>query len=149
MAADLDAATQKLGAMLGVRPVSFAYPCGQKFVGRGEQAASYIPLIAKRFRSGRGYLDEAANDPAVCDLAALMGTGFDGLDEAAMRGLLAAAAKEGRWLVFVGHDMGEAAHQTTDLRALEAVLRYVQQPDSGIWLDTVAAISKHVAEQRR
>jgi peptidoglycan/xylan/chitin deacetylase (PgdA/CDA1 family) len=149
MAADLDAATQKLEGMLGVRPVSFAYPCGQKFVGRGEQAASYIPLIAKRFRSGRGYLDEAANDPAVCDLAALMGTGFDGLDEAAMRALLDAAVKEGRWLVFVGHDMGEAAHQTTDLRALEAVVRYAQQPDSGIWLDSVAAISKHVAEQRR
>jgi peptidoglycan/xylan/chitin deacetylase (PgdA/CDA1 family) len=148
MEADLDTATRKLEGMLGIRPVSFAYPCGQKFVGRGEQAASYVPLIAKRFRSGRGYLDEAANDPAVCDLAALMGTGFDGLDAAAMRALLDAAAKEGRWLVLVGHDMGEAAHQSVDLRALETLLRHVQDPASGIWLDTVAAISKHIADQR-
>jgi hypothetical protein len=44
--------------------------------------------------------------------------------------------------------MGEAAHQSVDLRALETLLRHVQDPASGIWLDTVAAISKHIADQR-
>ncbi|MDZ7639327.1 MAG: polysaccharide deacetylase family protein [Bryobacterales bacterium] len=148
MAADLDSASIELRDMLGIKPVSFAYPCGQKFVGRGANAASYIPLIAKRFRSGRGYLDEAANDPTVCDLANLMGTGFDGLDAVAMRELLAVAIIEKRWLIFVGHDMGEAAHQSTDLRALENLIRFAQDATNGVWLATVSEVSEYIAKRR-
>ena len=42
-------------ALLGVRMVTFAYPCGQKFVGRGRQLKSYVPLIAEKFLVGRGF----------------------------------------------------------------------------------------------
>ena len=35
--------------LLNVRPVSFAYPCGQKFVGRGQNLKSYIPVVAENF----------------------------------------------------------------------------------------------------
>ena len=65
MAEDLDTATDEIVTTFGVKPTSFAYPCGQKFVGRGANTQSYVPLIAKRFLTGRGYLDEAANDPAI------------------------------------------------------------------------------------
>ncbi len=39
-----------------------------------------MPLVADRFLVGRGYLDESANDPEVCDLAQAMGTPFDDMD---------------------------------------------------------------------
>lgn len=148
MEAELDSATHELESMFGVRPVSFAYPCGQKFVGRGVETASYVPLIAKRFRSGRGYLDESANDPAVCDLASLMGAGMDGLGVDAMGALLDAAVAENRWLILVGHEMGKAAHQSTNLSVLEVIIQRASDPGNGIWLDTVANISTYVKEQR-
>ena len=59
-----------------MKPRTFAYPCGQRFVGRGFEVRSYVPPVAERSLAGRGYLDESANDPAVCDLAEAMGTPF-------------------------------------------------------------------------
>jgi peptidoglycan-N-acetylglucosamine deacetylase len=43
---------------LGVDARAFAYPCGQKYIGRGKKLQSYVPLIADMFASGRGWLDE-------------------------------------------------------------------------------------------
>jgi hypothetical protein len=40
-----------------------------QLVGRGAATISYVPLVAKRFRAGRGFRDGAANDPAFCDFA--------------------------------------------------------------------------------
>lgn len=146
---DIDGCTSDLIQMLGVKPVSFAYPCGQKFVGRGENVKSYVPVIAKRFLTGRGYLDESPNDPAICDFAALMGTGFDGLDFEAMRSVVKAAQDQGRWVVFVGHDIGKSARQTTDTGALKQLIAMAQDPKNGIWLETVETVAKHVKRTRR
>jgi peptidoglycan/xylan/chitin deacetylase (PgdA/CDA1 family) len=49
IAADVDAATTSIEHLVGTRPLTFAYPCGQSFVGRGRQRQSYVPLIAERF----------------------------------------------------------------------------------------------------
>jgi len=149
MEADLDGASEDIQRLLGVKPVSFAYPCGQKFVGRGEGTRSYVPLVARRFLSGRGYLDEAANDPEVCDLAQLMGTGFDAMSFEQMLKLVETAAAEGRWLVFVGHEIGKSAFQTTDVEALERLFRYAADPANGVWLDTVEKIARHIQAARK
>ncbi len=148
MARDLDNANREIEASVGVKPVSFAYPCGQKFVGRGKAARSYIPLVAERFESGRGYLDEMPNYPQVCDLAQLMGTGIDGADWPTVRGLLDKGAKDGSWIVFVGHDIGKAAHQTTDVETLKRLVDYAKDPANGIWVDTVGRIGKYVKKIR-
>jgi hypothetical protein len=36
--------------------VSFAYPCGEKIIGNGENIQSYIPIIEKSFITGRGWM---------------------------------------------------------------------------------------------
>src|SRR5947208_7728512 len=97
----LDSANAEISRLLGIKPETFAYPCGQKFVGRGRNAKSYVPLIAKRFLVGRGYLDEAANDPAFCDLAQTLGTPFDDMSFEQVIKPIEEAAKQGRWLIFV------------------------------------------------
>lgn len=148
MSADLDAATAEIKETLGVTPVSFAYPCGQTFVGRGAETKSYVPLIARRFRSGRGYLNESANDPARCDLAYLMGMSCDGLNAISILSLVEAAMAEGRWLVLVGHDVGRPGPQSTDTEALREVWRHASNPANGIWTGTVDAISSYVLKQR-
>ena len=148
MGSELDAANVELQQMFGVKPVSFAYPCGQTFVGRGVNTRSYIPVVAKRFLTGRGYLNERANDPLVCDLPNLMGTAFDDLNFEQMRKLVDAAAKDGRWIVLVGHEMGKQGFQVTDMTALSELCRYVKDPANGLWLDTVEAVAKHVRASR-
>ena len=58
MKSELDSASRLINELLGVHPVSFAYPCGQTFIGRGAGVQSYVPLIASMFESGRGWSHE-------------------------------------------------------------------------------------------
>jgi peptidoglycan-N-acetylglucosamine deacetylase len=148
MRKQMDATNKKIAELLGVTPQTFAYPCGQKFVGRGRNTESYVPLIAKSFLVGRGYLDEAANDPAFCDLAQALGTAFDDMDFSQMIKPIQDAAKQGRWVIFVGHEIGERGFQVTDTKALEALFEYAKDPANAIWLGTVGEIGKYVQEHR-
>ncbi len=146
MERDLDGASAEIERLLGVKPVTFAYPCGQKFIGRGVEVKSYVPLVAKRFLAGRGFRDEGTNDPAACDLAHVLGMESDGLTFDEMKSLVSAA--QGRWLVFAGHEIGKPGRQTTQAAALEQFLKYAADPASGVWLDTVQAVGKHIQARR-
>ncbi len=148
IALDIDAAQAAIGKLLGVRPASFAYPCGQSFIGRGRQLRSYVPLVAERFLLGRGYMGEAANDTAVFDPANAMGTPFDDMAPAQALDILKAAAKEGRWIIFVGHDIGPRRFQSVDSSTIEAIAAYAKDPANGIWLETAGAVARHLAGKR-
>jgi hypothetical protein len=148
MAGELDGANERIQQRLGVKPRTFAYPCGLKFVGRGLDVRSYVPLVAERFIVGRGYLDESPNDPAVCDLSQAMGTAFDDTSFEQMKKHVDEAAKDGRWIIFVGHEIGARGYQITDTKALEALCEYLKDPANGIWLGTVAEIGQYVQKQQ-
>lgn len=148
MAQQIDDNNQRIQKLLGVTPKDFAYPCGLKFVGRGRQTKSYVPLVAERFLSGRGYLDEAPNDPSFVDLAQAMGTPFDDLGFEQMKKLVDDAVQSGSWIIFVGHEMGSRAYQTTDLNALERLCQYLKDPTNGIWLGTVDQIGAYVRDHQ-
>lgn len=148
MAAQLDGANAEIETLLGVKPRTFAYPCGQKFVGRGLDTRSYVPLVADRFLVGRGYLDESANDPEVCDLAQAMGTPFDDMDFEQIKTHVEDAVKDGRWVIFVGHAIGKRGYQVTDTAALESLFEYLKDPAHGIWLATVAEVGEYIREHR-
>lgn len=147
-AADVDAATAGIQRLLGVNATTFAFPCGQKYAGRGAQTQSTVPVIARRFLAGRGFKDESANDPAFCDLAQLMGVDSDGLSFSQMLQFLKDAEARGAWLVFAGHNIGSEGRQTTLIPALEELLRYASDPKNGVWLDTVHNIATHVKHRR-
>jgi peptidoglycan/xylan/chitin deacetylase (PgdA/CDA1 family) len=148
MGHELDEASAAIERLLGVRPATFAYPCGQKFVGRGLETRSYVPLIAERFVVGRGAFDEVANDPAFCDLAQATGIDMDGLGFEQAKQFVDKAVAEGQWLIFFGHDVGEGGRQTTIAKTLEALCQYARDPANGIWIDTVATIGRYIQEQR-
>ena len=146
MKRELEEANAFIESKLGVRPVTFAYPCGQKFVGRGRQLRSYVPLVAEMFAAGRGWMDEAANDPAFCDPAQLLGMELDGLDFEQAKKLIDQAVKDGTWLVLAGHEIGEGGRQTTRIDTLKAICDYANDPANGIWIDTVATIAGYVRQ---
>jgi peptidoglycan/xylan/chitin deacetylase (PgdA/CDA1 family) len=148
MSQQLDDASAQIQELLGVHPVTFAYPCGQKFVGRGPEMKSYVPLIGQKFLVGRGYMDEYYNDPVFCDLAQASGIAFDNMDYIDMVKNISQAAQQGGWVIFAGHDIGQKAFQVTDTIALAALCKYMQDPANGVWVDTVENIGKYVVKQR-
>ena len=141
MEEELLEANRQLAELFGVTPRTFAYPCGQDFVGRGRGRQSYVPVVARHFLAGRGFRDEYLNAPGICDLAKLGGTELDGLPAAELFSLLERAAENHLWLVFAGHEVGSGGHQTTRADALDQFAAYCADPNNGVWIDTVANIA--------
>lgn len=131
---------------LGVQPTTYAYCCGQKYVGRGAQLQSSVPLIARYFIAGRGFRDETPNDPTFCDLAQVCGVDSDDASFEALRAWIDRARDEGGWLVFASHEVGNFARQAMRAEVLDAVCRYCNDPANGIWIDTVAAVARFVRD---
>lgn len=148
MREELVAANARIAELLGVTPRTFAYPCGQTYVGRGRGTQSYVPVIAELFLAGRTWQDEAANDPSYVDLAQTTGVEMDGKDFAQIEPLLDDARKAGAWLVLAGHDIGAGGRQTTRIAMLDELLAYAKDPAQGIWLATVAEAAELVVKRQ-
>ena len=148
MNSELDSANCIVKRVLGIVPVSFAYPCGQTFVGRGETTKSYIPVIAAKFESGRGWLNEGPNDPSFCDLSQLTGMEMDGKSFDKIKTMIESARDKGLWLVLAGHEMNEGGAQTTLLSTIEAICKYASDPANGIWIADVHKITSYIKEKR-
>ncbi len=147
MAADIDRASDRIETLVGVRPSTFAYPCGQSFVGRAEARTSYVPLVARRFLAARGYGSETSNDPGRCDLIHLEAFNIDGLGADRLLRLVEGEDADGRWVILAGHDVGEGGGQTILAPALNALCRRVTQ--AGVWVAPVAEIAVYLGEQTR
>lgn len=149
MKKEIVACNERIEALLHVKAEVFAYPCGQKFVGRGTKTKSYVPLVAKLFVSGRGWMDEAPNDPLYCNEAQLTGVEMDGKNFDQLLPLIEKARKEGQWLLLAGHEMGDSGDQVTRLSMLKQLAEYMQDPKNGIWVATVGTVSKYIQGQRK
>jgi peptidoglycan/xylan/chitin deacetylase (PgdA/CDA1 family) len=148
MEEELARADAHIQELTGVTPRTFAYPCGQKYVGRGQHTQSYVPLIARRFLAGRGFRDESPNDPVYCDLAQAAAVDGDDLPFEQYRKWVDRAVEEGGWVIFAAHEVGAGGIQTTRLDALDALCRYCADPANGVWIDTVAAIGAYIRQFR-
>ncbi|MFC9909786.1 polysaccharide deacetylase family protein [Streptomyces sp. NPDC127197] len=147
IAADIDRAGQVIEDLLGVRPKTFAYPCGQSFIGRGSRRQSYVPLVAHRFMAGRGYGGETGNMPDVCDLAHLDAYVIDGLDVDALMSLVDRGTARGEWVIMAGHDIGDRAPQTVRARDLQEFCRRLARDDR-VWVAPVVEVAEQVLATR-
>jgi peptidoglycan/xylan/chitin deacetylase (PgdA/CDA1 family) len=145
---ELVESNRRIKELLDVTAETFAYPCGQKFVGRGLDTRSYVPLVAGLFLAGRGWLDEVPNDPEFCDLAQLAGIEMDGKDFDQILPILERAKETGRWVVLAGHEIGEAGQQTTRVGMLEKLLPFARDPASGLWIAPVGTVARYLLEKR-
>ncbi len=141
--ADLHTANRQIEDLLGVTPRTFAYPCGQTFVGRGVGTQSYVPVVARMFDVGRTFNDVWANAPLHCDLAQVAAFNTDEMSFAQLRGRLEDALADGGWIVLGGHEVGDAAPETTLTSTIEAVVTWCRV--EGIRIGTVGAIGRDVA----
>lgn len=148
MEEDLTGANTAIEEQFGVRPATFAYPCGQKYVGRGEGVRSYVPLVAKHFLVGRGFMDEFYNPPLVCDLAQAMARSFDGLPFGVVEQYLKRTVAGHGWLIVVGHDVCEERGQAVRPGTLEKLCEFATDPANGLWVDTVESVGRHIQTAR-
>ena len=147
MHSELMECNKRIEELLGVKPEVFAYPCGQKFIGRDTTTRSYVPLVARMFIVGRGWRDEALNDPGFCDLAQVSGIEMDGKNFDEILPLIEEARKTGQWLVFAGHEMADSGVQTTRLKMLKQLIEYVQDPANEIWIAPAGTVAKYILKQ--
>ena len=128
--------------------MTFAYPCGQTFVGRGRGTQSYVPVVAELFLIGRTWLDETAVDPMFLDPAQVTGVEMDGKDFGQIKPLIDSAKEAGQWLVLAGHETEESGNQTTRLGMLEQLVPYLKDSKNQIWFETVETVGRYVQERR-
>ncbi|MBI2423133.1 MAG: polysaccharide deacetylase family protein [Candidatus Hydrogenedentes bacterium] len=149
MEADIQECTRQTQSLLGVTPETFAYPCGNTFVGRGAEVKSYVPIIAQHFLAGRGYPGEYHNDPLFCDLAQLQGRVIDNTAPEVILEWVKQSQKEGGWMVFAAHDVGpKPGPQVVLEESLRALCAYLHAPENGIWVAPVADVARHVVAHR-
>ena len=147
MRKDIKRANDSIENLYGISTKTFAYPCGQKFVGAGRQTRSYVPLIAKQFLAGRSYHDEGANDPQRCDLAQLLGITMDDKTMEDLQTKLDLAIEQRQWLILVGHHVGTKAPLTTDVEMLSSLIQWLQTRGD-IWIAPVHEIASYLEGQR-
>ncbi len=148
MKSELVQCNQQIKEILNVDSKVFAYPCGQKFVGSGVETKSYVPLVAEQFQSGRGWMDEAPNDPLYCNFSQLTCIEIDGKTFEQLLPLINEAKKNGLWLIFGGHEINVEGNQTTRIETLKKLITYVQDPANGIWIQPVGTVSNFIKDKR-
>jgi peptidoglycan/xylan/chitin deacetylase (PgdA/CDA1 family) len=150
MEAELIGADAEIERLLGVRPQTFGYPCGQTFVGRGVETRSYAPIVARRFLAGRGYMNGWANDPERCDLTHLVSGSMDQTSVEDIVQQLEQEAEEGGWIILTGHDVGltENTGLNVSREKLVLLLAYLEHHSDVFWVDTVASIATHLRDHR-
>jgi hypothetical protein len=140
--------TRQVKELLGVETKIFAYPCGMTYVGRGAETKSYVPLVAKHFKSGRGWMNEAANDPLHCNFDQLQCIPMDGLTFEQLLPYIEQARKNNLWLVFGGHEINKSGDQTSRVDTIRKLVEYAKDPANGIWLEPVGAVGEYVKNGR-
>lgn len=144
---DIDAATHRLRALIpGLGPMSFAYPCGESAVGEGPSRRSYVPSVARRFVVARA-VGNADNDPATCNLHRVHSWIVTGVSAEEMIDMIQPTVEAGRWGIFCFHGIG-GDHLSVATKALEGLARYLKQHEHEIWVDTVYAVGRYLADAR-
>jgi peptidoglycan/xylan/chitin deacetylase (PgdA/CDA1 family) len=146
---DIEKANAYLKNTLGVTPTSFAYPCGNTFVGRGVDTRSYVPLIAQNFKFGRTWNDETANNPNYTSFSQLTAVRIDGQTFDEIKTTLDLLKANNSWIILAGHDVGENSLYSVDKAVLEALFIYLKDPKNGYWLDTVNTIGSYIKQHRK
>ncbi len=145
---EIEQANDEIEEYVGVRPTSYAYPCGQTFVGRGTETRSYVPLVAEIFQTGRRWLDETSNAPDHFDPAQVMSMRMDGEDFSRVRRMIEGAKRNENWLVLAGHSVREEGRWGTRLGMLRELLAYAADPANEVWVANVSEVAAVIAQEQ-
>ncbi|WP_324668022.1 polysaccharide deacetylase family protein [Geochorda subterranea] len=145
--ADVLAASARLRALVpAIGRFSFAYPCGESFVGGGPRRQSYEPVIARHFTVARA-LGGAGNDPATCRLHRLESWVVHEVGAPEVVAAVERAVAVGQWAILCFHGVG-GDYLAVEPRVLRGLLRWLAGLQPRVWIDTVQAVGEYVAAAR-
>jgi peptidoglycan/xylan/chitin deacetylase (PgdA/CDA1 family) len=125
---------------------SFCYPCYQSYVGAGVERQSYVPVVARRFRTARGG-GERPNNPRIIDLS--YAWAVEGHSAEQMIAHAENAAEQGLWAIICMHGVG-GDHLAIETKALEGLARHLEMHRHRLWtapfIDVADFILKRMQE---
>lgn len=144
---DIDQASRRLIDLVpDLGPVSFAYPCGESFVGEGPTYTSYEPEVARRFVAARGVAG-VINDPLTCNLSNLGSWIVQDVGAEQLIARVRETVEAGGWGIFCFHGVG-GEHLPVSVEALEGLVRFLREHEDEIWVETVVTIGKYLSTLR-
>ena len=127
---------------------SFAYPCYQTFVGRGEGRRSIVSVVARHCIAGRGQGEiPFANDPLRADLAHLWSWPCERRMGAELIGLVEHAVAGGRWAILTFHGIHEGHLSVAEVDFVE-LCEHLAREKERIWTAPIASVAKYLKEAR-
>ena len=124
---------------------TFAYPCGAKYVGRGVNRQSYVPIVAKHFLAGRAAGEYGfGNDPDTMDAAALLSIRVDRMTGFEMIGLVQDLTDGGKWVILSFHDIS-GARISVEEGEFRHLLRYLSSRRNEIAVVPVVDVMRELA----
>jgi peptidoglycan/xylan/chitin deacetylase (PgdA/CDA1 family) len=126
------------------RGMSYAYPCGQTWVGANHD--SFIGLVKGLFIAGRGVNDQVA-DPWTVDLNNT--PGINGARSAdGLRYFAEQAEENGGWAIFMFHGVG-GDYLATKAEAHEALLDYLKSAEGLVWVAPFGEVAAWITQHRK
>ncbi|MGD0003123.1 MAG: polysaccharide deacetylase family protein [Anaerolineaceae bacterium] len=125
---------------------SYAYPCYESTIGRGEKRQSYVPVVARNFIAARAKGElrgDLANDPFYCDLHHLSSWPVERQPGAFMVGLVELAIAAGLWGIFTIHGIHESHLPIGDTDFIELVDHLARRQEA-VWVAPVAEIGAYI-----
>ena len=144
MTADIRMTNTLLTAIDGRTERSFAYPCGDKMIGK----VNYFDAVKKDFVAARG--TRSAMLPAdSIDLEDIPCYAINGQTAGYMIGLVQQAMATHRLLVFLFHGVGGGHDLNVALDEHSTLLHYLRQQKENIWVPTLLDAAKYVRDRRQ
>ena len=152
---DLDAikrdcaeADDTIRSLLHVETETFAYPCGQSYIGEGAETKSYVPVIASRYKAARGFGEGWVNDASFCNMHMLSSFASDTSALETLKRPIDSALSDDSinqpWVIYTGHEIGDASiRQTTGSDILKSFVDEYAT-DNRVWFATVSAVADRI-----
>ena len=125
---------------------SYCYPCYQSHVGSGSNRQSYVPLVAQRFKVGRGG-GERANNPDLIDLSYVWSWAVEDVSGQKLVDYVEKAVEQGQWAIICMHGIG-GGHLAISTEALAEACDHLARHRDRIWTDTAIGATDYIIDRR-
>ena len=148
MDSELVGANERIQALLGVKPATFAYPCGN--TEYGTPPTSYVPLLESRFFAARG-VNCCALAPSSVDLSNV-NTYWPPSDATAttITAPVDQAMASGSLLVYGFHAVDDSPGEWSAVpqAAHDALVAYLAEKKASLWVTTFGEATSYVKRCR-
>jgi peptidoglycan/xylan/chitin deacetylase (PgdA/CDA1 family) len=146
---ELELANSVLHLIDGQTERSYANPCGDRTLGRGDAEQSIDGILNELFVAARGgSAGDASRSPQEIDLLNIGSVGADGKPLEALIARVEQGRAHGSWTVFVNHGVGADSHSLhADPEVHRQWVAWLAAQTPQIWVAPIREIARYVRAQ--